>query len=153
MEFLNVLHVIVLAFQEQLHFTSVSHHKQITNIELWGAIQVLEQETATHSSILACKIPWTEEPGGLQSMGSHRVGHDWSDLAAAAAAADVECNSLCYTVDPCCFAISIFQCLHLNYCNQFLIDFSFHGFSLSSYSTKKIFKNIFQVSLEIKVFQ
>ena len=40
---------------------------------------------ATHSSVLACRIPWTEEPGGLPSMGSHRVGHDWSDLAAAAA--------------------------------------------------------------------
>ena len=39
---------------------------------------------ATHSSILAWKIPGTGEPGGLPSMGSHRVGHDWSDLAAAA---------------------------------------------------------------------
>ena len=36
----------------------------------------LEEETATHSSILAWKIPWTEEPGGLQSMGSQRVAHD-----------------------------------------------------------------------------
>ena len=34
------------------------------------------EETATHSSTLAWKIPWTEEPGGLQSMGSQRVGHD-----------------------------------------------------------------------------
>ena len=42
---------------------------------------------ATHSSVLAWRIPGTEEPGGLPSMGSHRVGHDWSDLAAAAAAA------------------------------------------------------------------
>ena len=42
---------------------------------------------ATHSSILAWRIPRTEEPGGLPSMGSHRVGPDWSDLAAAAAAA------------------------------------------------------------------
>ena len=41
----------------------------------------LEEGTATHSSILAWRIPWTEEPGGLQSMGLHRVGHDWSDLA------------------------------------------------------------------------
>ena len=41
---------------------------------------------ATHSSTLAWKIPWMEGPGGLQSMGSWRVGHDWSDLAAAAAA-------------------------------------------------------------------
>ena len=40
---------------------------------------------ATHSSILAWRIPGTEEPNGLLSMGSHRVGHNWSDLAAAAA--------------------------------------------------------------------
>ena len=38
---------------------------------------------APHSSTVAWKIPWTEKPGRLQSMGSHRVGHDWSDLAAA----------------------------------------------------------------------
>ena len=45
----------------------------------------LEKEMATHSSILAWRIPGTEEPSGLLSLGSHRVGHDWSDLAAAAA--------------------------------------------------------------------
>ena len=39
---------------------------------------------ATHSSVLAWRFPGTEEPGGLPSAGSHRVGHDWSDLAAAA---------------------------------------------------------------------
>ena len=44
----------------------------------------LEKEMATHSSILAWRIPGTGEPGGLLSMGSHRVRHDWSDLAAAA---------------------------------------------------------------------
>ena len=37
----------------------------------------LEKEKATHSSILAWRISWTEEPGGLQSMGLQRVGHDW----------------------------------------------------------------------------
>ena len=42
---------------------------------------------ATHSSVLAWRIPWMEKPGRLQSMGSHRVGHNWSDLAAAAASA------------------------------------------------------------------
>ena len=47
----------------------------------------LKKEMATHSSVLALRIPGTGEPGGLPSMGSHRVGHDWSDLAAAAAAA------------------------------------------------------------------
>ena len=45
----------------------------------------LEKEMATHSSVLAWRIPGTVEPGGLPSMGSHRVGQDWSDLAAAAA--------------------------------------------------------------------
>ena len=43
----------------------------------------LEKEMATHFSILAWRIPGTGEPGGLPSLGSHRVGHDWSDLAAA----------------------------------------------------------------------
>ena len=46
----------------------------------------LEREMATHSSFLAWRIPGTAGPGGLPSMGSHRVGHDWRDLAAAAAA-------------------------------------------------------------------
>ena len=44
----------------------------------------MEKAMATHSSVLAWRIPGTAEPGGLPSMGSHRVGHDWSDLAAAA---------------------------------------------------------------------
>ena len=44
---------------------------------------------ATHSSVLAWRIPETGEPGGLPSMGSHRVGHDWSDLAAEGAAVAV----------------------------------------------------------------
>ena len=47
----------------------------------------LEKEMATHSSVLAWRIPEMAEPGGLQSMGSHRVRHDWSDLTAIAAAA------------------------------------------------------------------
>ena len=46
----------------------------------------LEEEMATHSSVLAWRIPGSGEPGGLPSMGLHRVGDDWSDLAAAAAA-------------------------------------------------------------------
>ena len=49
-------------------------------LEAWlqplGQEDPLEKEMATHSGILAWKIPWTEEPGGLQAMGSQRVGHD-----------------------------------------------------------------------------
>ena len=44
----------------------------------------LEKEMAAHSSVLTWRIPGTGEPGGLPSMGSHRIGHKWSDLAAAA---------------------------------------------------------------------
>ena len=47
----------------------------------------LEKEMATHSSVLTWRIPRLGEPGGLLSLGSHRVGHDWSDLAAVATAA------------------------------------------------------------------
>ena len=47
-------------------------------------MQLQEKAVATQSSTLAWKIPWTEEPGRLQSTGSHRVGHDRSDLAVAA---------------------------------------------------------------------
>ena len=49
------------------------------------SIHALEKEMATHSSVLAWRIPGMGEPGELPSMGSHRVRHDWSDLAAAAA--------------------------------------------------------------------
>ena len=54
---------------EQLHFHFSLH--------------ALEKEMATHASVFAWRIPGTGEPGGLPSMGSHRVGHDWSDLAVA----------------------------------------------------------------------
>ena len=47
-----------------------------------SSLACLEKEMATHSSILAWRIPGTAEPGGLPSKGSHGVGHDWSDLAA-----------------------------------------------------------------------
>ena len=49
---------------------------QETQVQSLGQEDPLEEEMATHSSILAWRIPWTEEPGGLQSMGLQRVGHD-----------------------------------------------------------------------------
>ena len=51
---------------------------QETWVQSLGWEYPLEKGMATHSSILAWRIPWTEEPGGLQSMGSQRIGHDWS---------------------------------------------------------------------------
>ena len=51
--------------------------RQETRTQSLGQEDPLEEVMATHSSILAWKIPWTEEPGGLQSVGPHRVRHDW----------------------------------------------------------------------------
>ena len=58
---------------------------RLSNFPFTFHFHALEKEMATHSSILAWRIPGTQEPGGLPSTGSHRVGHDGSDLAAAAA--------------------------------------------------------------------
>ena len=49
---------------------------QQTGVQSLGGEDPLEEGMATHSSILAWRIPWTEKPSGLQSMGSHRVGHN-----------------------------------------------------------------------------
>ena len=49
-----------------------------TQVQSLGRENPLEKEMATHSSILALEIPWTEEPGGLPSVGSQKVGHDWA---------------------------------------------------------------------------
>ena len=61
-----------LVAQKLKHLTAM----QETRVQSLGWEDPLEKEMATHSSILAWRIPWTEEPGGLQSMGLQRVGHD-----------------------------------------------------------------------------
>ena len=58
---------------------------RLSDVTFTFHFHALEKDMATHSSVLAWRIPGTGEPGGLPSMGSHRVGHDRSDLAAAAA--------------------------------------------------------------------
>ena len=62
----------------------------LSDITFTFHLHALEKEMATHSSVLAWRIPGTGEPGRLPSIGSHRVGHDWSDLAAAAASYKLE---------------------------------------------------------------
>ena len=74
----RVRHNLVTKQQTTCLATSSSFLKKILTT-------LLEKEMATHSSVLAWRIPGTGEPGGLPSLGSHRVGHDWRDLAAAAA--------------------------------------------------------------------
>ena len=101
----NLLAVVPLYRRRQWHPTPVllpgkSHgQRSLVVCSPWGReesdttewlhfhFHALEKEMATHSSVLAWRIPGMGVPGGLLSMGSQRVGHDWSDLAAAAAAA------------------------------------------------------------------
>ena len=56
----------------------------LSNFTFTFHFHALEKAITTHSSVLAWRVPGMGKPGGLPSMGSHRVGHDWSDLAAAA---------------------------------------------------------------------
>ena len=103
---------------------------------------------ATHSSVLAWKIPWTEEPGGLLSMGSHRVGHDWSDLAAAAAAIFLNSFLLLTLVFVSYFSIPSNVYLH----SLFSIFISWRSpVSLWTYFTVSIFMylQVFLVHLDL----
>ena len=71
------------AWQATVHGVAKSRTR-LSNFTFTFHFPALEKEMATHSSVLAWRIPGTGEPGGLPSKGSHRVGHDWIDLAAAA---------------------------------------------------------------------
>ena len=66
---------------------------RLSDFTFTSHFHALEKEMATHSSVPAWRIPGTGEPGGLPSIGSHRVGHDWSNLAVAAAWNNVTINS------------------------------------------------------------
>ena len=92
-----------------------SRRTRLSDFTFTFHFHALEKEMATHSNVLAWRIPWTEEPGGLLSMGSHRVGHDWSDLAAAAAA--VYLLSWFCLWFPTCAYVKIYQII---LCGSFL---------------------------------
>ena len=136
---------------------------------------MMEQEIATHSSILSWRIPGTEEPGGLLSMGSHRVRHDWSSLAAVAAAAvsnDVEHLSLClyllwgnvyWTLPIFNWIICLFfieyksslkkkSSLYFRYKTliRYMICKYFFPFGLSSFEAQKNFFLIFMINCFLK---
>ena len=73
-----LLHQMVLVVKKST--CQCRRKKQETLVQFLGQEDPLEKEMATHSSILAWEIPWTEEPGRLLPIGLHRIGHDWSDL-------------------------------------------------------------------------
>ena len=76
------------AWKDAVHEVTKSQTR-LSDFTFTFHFHALEKEMATHSSTLAWRIPWMQEPGGLPSMGSHRVGHDSSNLAAAAAVSNI----------------------------------------------------------------
>ena len=101
---------------------------QLSDFTFTFHFHALKKEIATHSSVLAWRIPGTGEPGGLPSMGSHRVGHDWSNLAAAAVQGHTRHCMLSYSCYTCVgisdpllmrYLISgtfLFKCISLTLC-------------------------------------
>ena len=69
-------------------------------VQSLGREDALEEGMATHSIILTWRIPWTEEPGGLQFIGSQRVGHNWSDLACLTIVLSADIRSSFSLVEP-----------------------------------------------------
>ena len=119
--------------------------------QVWslGQQDPLEEEMATHSSILAWKIPWLEEPGGLLSMGLQKIGHDWAPELAWAHACVHACSYththiLAEVYRNFCFSTSTPSCLILfQDCNHLLEELG----TVSNYS---IFcKNLYDVELNI----
>ena len=79
------------AWQATVHGVAKSR-KWLSDFTFTFHFHALEKETATHSSVLALRIPGMGEPGGLPSMGSHRVGHDWSVLASSSSSRVHSCS-------------------------------------------------------------
>ena len=93
---------------------------QGTQVQSLGQEDPLDKRMATHSNILAWRIPWTEEPGGLQSMGSQRVGHDWAtktikvlNLSPKVYAVFILLNFGLFW-NPCVNVYCVGVCMHIN---------------------------------------
>ena len=83
---------------------------RLSDFNLTFHFYALEREMATHSSVLAWRIPGTGEPGGLPSLGSHRVGHNWSDLAAVVNLKLAKWMFICVCVCVCVFGCTRCSC-------------------------------------------
>ena len=90
---------------------------------------------ATHSSVLAWRIPWTEKPGRLQSMASHRVGHDWSDTATANQSIDCHFEYILLVIISPSHRVCSNSCLLSWWCHP----------TISSYLSLKTFANMIKV--------
>ena len=102
---------------------------RLSDFTLTFHFHALEKEMATQSGIVTWRIPGTVEPGGLLSMGSHRVGHDWSNLAAATPYWEISSSSPSLTK-----AMSWKSLNHIFLCSLLFFDYSVFSCNLSRYS-------------------
>ena len=89
---------------------------RLSNFTFTFHFHALEEEMETHSSVLAWRVPGMGEPGGLPSVGLHRVGHNWSDLAAAVAAKENKSNQFWHLIISVDFKLHEIMNLNLLIC-------------------------------------
>ena len=123
---LGLLPVVVQSLSHVWLFVApwtAAHETSLSFTISWSLLKlmsIVEKEMATHSSTLAWRIPGTGEPGGLLSMGSHRVGYDWSDLAAAACPLSWWCHpTISFSVTP--FSVTFSFCPQCGFLHLFAI--------------------------------
>ena len=107
---------------------------QLSDFTFTFHFHALEKEMATHSGVLAWRIPGTAEPGGLPSMGLHRAGHDWSDLAAAAAM-----TKLSIFIHECLITIDLFSLVNCFLVLDFWVSYMFWTLVLCQLCVLQIF--------------
>ena len=105
---------------------------------------------ATHSIVLARRLPGTGEPGGLPSMGSHRVGHDWSDLAAAAAAVNTE--SLTRLISFCSLSLPPFFSSNSTYLSKSGLHLKLFSSSVQFLSPVRLFVTLWTAAHQASLF-
>ena len=123
-----------------------------TTQETWarplGQEDPLEKEMATHSSILAWRIPWTEEPGGLQSVGVGGIGHDLAtELLRFSRQVSTCCIVCCCSVTESCLTLLCCLCLMLGKLDSISFASRFWGSAARPFSWTALFCFIFQTAV------
>ena len=106
---------------------------------------------ATHSSVLAWRIPGTAEPGGLPSLRSHRVGHDWSDLAAAGAHSYLNLKIISLVIP--CFNFSLIFALKNDFCSGPYVVKLVWSLWVSAFHLRRTTKKKQHSNFKIKIYK
>ena len=117
---------------------------RLSNIAFTFHFHALEKEMATHSSIFAWRIPGAGEPGGLPSMGSHRVGHYWSDLAAGDSTVHPATNILGFHFSYLTRGKYCLKCIYVEYIQ---LNYNYHSWEQWPWLSQSLWNLQFLVQL------